>query len=968
MKKKIISLLLCAAIALSLVTPLTASAEVMTSEISVTLELGKKYTDGIIETTNRYDDQYTWMEGAVPGLTFTSVVGKSVGDYDYYMWYYSGVPTTPGTYEVVMQTEDTNHDGYTERTVCKITVKDQPHKSVAHTAFCGEEYSYELKGDEGRFYDAKYAAAEGLEDTGLSLQNYDGKWYVEGEIDQPGHIPYSVWLLYSDGGYKKYVVDLYAAYPRFSASETARTGEDFAHDIEIVDTYYADYFNYSVTSGELPDGLRITNSMDGPMIGGSPTEPGSYVIKLDLHFEDGTVATYTLTLKVECGQHDPEDMWYADDSTHWRFCTICDKGIDEGDHAGGKATCQEKALCEICNEPYGSYGAHDWNGKTCRLCGEIRQDPFSDVPAGSWYYDSVVWAVQKGITSGSGADTFSPGGVCQRAAVVTFLWRAAGSTEPKTTENPFVDVNPSDFYYKAVLWAVENGITNGSDPTHFNPFGVCNRAQVVTFLHRALGAPAPSGDELPFTDVPAGAWFEAAVAWAVENGITNGMTATEFGPNSNCNRAQVVTFMHRALVGNGSQGGPLRVDRQPKSIVLDGAGIYNSSRIECTFDVVVVGGQWPYTYNWEYKENGNWISFHSADSSVDTYGNSATTASLIAQFTPKQLAYDEAKEVRCVITDFSGKTVTSQTAVASFAPLEIETHPTDLNQQGVRTAYCFDVSVKGGYYRDSGYSYQWQQYDPDEAGWVFMDNSESVSGARTESLKIITDEPDPDALYRCKITDDNGTEVFSDYACINPYCVITKEPKNVSTLNGDKAEFSVTAGGGSGIYTYKWQVMLPETSVFVDVAGVYGLEATGTDKAKLSVSLADDSLYEAKFRCVVTDLNGSVAVTRDASLMEEFNVKFRTEDHWNTGGALGKNSFRLYAFADGGSGEYTYTWYKKSVPVGVNMGTYPFAKTDDDDYCVSATARRNYVVVYKCVVSDGNKTEEHEFYLQYANS
>ena len=142
MKKKIISLLLCAAIALSLVTPLTASAEVMTYEEFVTLELGKNYTDGIIYTDNNgtYDED-PWLEGAVPGLTFTSVTGMA-----FHMWSYSGMPTTPGTYEVVMQTADTNGDGYSERTVCKITVEDQPHESesVAHTAFCGDDYSYEL--------------------------------------------------------------------------------------------------------------------------------------------------------------------------------------------------------------------------------------------------------------------------------------------------------------------------------------------------------------------------------------------------------------------------------------------------------------------------------------------------------------------------------------------------------------------------------------------------------------------------------------------------------------------------------------------------------------------------------------------------------------------------------------------------------------------------------------------------------
>ena len=109
-----------------------------------------------------------------------------------------------------------------------------------------------------------------------------------------------------------------------------------------------------------------------------------------------------------------------------------------------------------------------------------------------------------------------------------------------------MDVKPSDFYYDAVLWAVENGITNGADATHFNPMGVCNRAQVVTFLYRTFHSPAVENGNNPFTDVPAGTWYTEPILWAVENGVTNGLSATQFGPNTNCNRAQIVTFLYRA--------------------------------------------------------------------------------------------------------------------------------------------------------------------------------------------------------------------------------------------------------------------------------------------------------------------------------------------------------------------------------------------------------------------------------------
>ena len=190
---------------------------------------------------------------------------------------------------------------------------------------------------------------------------------------------------------------------------------------------------------------------------------------------------------------------------------------------------------------------HDWEGLVCRNCGQSRENPFTDVPEDAFYFLPVLWAVDNGITNGATADTFNPGGDLLRAQVVVMLWRAAGQPEPVSTENPFTDVQETDFYYKAVLWAVESGITNGTSADTFGPMGVTNRAQVVTFLWRYLGQPE-SGGENPFTDVDAAAWYGTPVLWAVENGITNGMSSTEFGVTTNCNRAHMVTFLYRAWI------------------------------------------------------------------------------------------------------------------------------------------------------------------------------------------------------------------------------------------------------------------------------------------------------------------------------------------------------------------------------------------------------------------------------------
>ena len=174
------------------------------------------------------------------------------------------------------------------------------------------------------------------------------------------------------------------------------------------------------------------------------------------------------------------------------------------------------------------------------------KNPFIDVPAGSYYEDAVVWAVEKGITSGTSAVTFDPNGNCTRAQAVTFLWRAAGSPAPKTKVMPFTDVPSGSYYYDAVLWAMEQGITKGTSDTAFSPNASCTRAQIVTFLWRANGSPAVSGNSA-FTDVASDAYYAAAVAWAEKNGVTGGIGNGLFGSGNNCTRAQIVTFLYRAM-------------------------------------------------------------------------------------------------------------------------------------------------------------------------------------------------------------------------------------------------------------------------------------------------------------------------------------------------------------------------------------------------------------------------------------
>ncbi len=174
---------------------------------------------------------------------------------------------------------------------------------------------------------------------------------------------------------------------------------------------------------------------------------------------------------------------------------------------------------------------------------------FTDVQdSNAYYFVPVYWAVEKGITNGTNAELqlFSPDLNCTRGQIVTFLWRAAGSPEPASEENPFSDIAPEDYYYKAVLWAVEKDITNGTTATTFEPSAVCTRGQSVTLIWRYAGSPGNGGDT--FSDVKSGMYYYKSVFWAVQNGVTNGVTPKQFAPDASCTRGQIVTFLYHALL------------------------------------------------------------------------------------------------------------------------------------------------------------------------------------------------------------------------------------------------------------------------------------------------------------------------------------------------------------------------------------------------------------------------------------
>ena len=265
--------------------------------------------------------------------------------------------------------------------------------------------------------------------------------------------------------------------------------------------------------------------------GGDDSDP-TYAIEVGKDIRNGTVTanrryaergdTVTITVK-------PDDGFKLDD------LTVTDKNGKElklTDKGNGKYTFTMPASkVEI----------------KATFVKEVETSPFSDVSTSAYYYEAVKWAQEKGITGGIGNGLFGPNQPCTRAQIVTFLWRAAGSPEPKSMSS-FSDVSADSYYAKAVAWAVENGITTGTGDGKFSPDATCTREQAVAFLYRASGSPAVSGGSA-FSDVAANAYYADAVAWAEKNGVTGGIGGGLFGSRNTCTRAQIVTFLYRAYQG-----------------------------------------------------------------------------------------------------------------------------------------------------------------------------------------------------------------------------------------------------------------------------------------------------------------------------------------------------------------------------------------------------------------------------------
>ena len=361
---------------------------------------------------------------------------------------------------------------------------------------------------------------------------------------------------------------------------------------------------------------------------------------------------------------------------------------------------------------------------------------FTDVPYGHTFYDAVMWAVSEGITGGFADGTFRPGAGCTRGQVVTFLYRAAGEPEVDISNNPFTDVYAGP-YFKAILWAVNEGITGGYSDGTFRPNNTCTRGQIATFLYRAAGEPAVKSMANPFPDVSAGPFYKA-ILWAVENGVTGGFADGTFRPNNTCTRGQVVTFMYRADAATPDTPpttppvddptppvddptppvSELKITKQPKDKTVD----YGKS---AELSVAVSGGVAPYTYKWMI------------DGAVISGATEATYSTT------------EPGKYSCVITDSAGNQIKSSTATVKVnAPtdgtLAIVKNPVGGELTG--SYLSLSITVTGG---KTPYTYAWYKDGQPIAG-------ETRSFCPATSV----------GSYFCIVTDADNSSVMSESAVV----------------------------------------------------------------------------------------------------------------------------------------------------------------------------------------------------------
>jgi len=438
--------------------------------------------------------------------------------------------------------------------------------------------------------------------------------------------------------------------------------------------------------------------------------------------------------------------------------------------------------------------------------------PFKDVPEGAYYEEAVVWAVEKAITTGTSATTFAPKMTCDRSQAVTFLWRAAGSPEPTSAENPFGDVKADAYYYKAVLWAVEKGITSGTGNGKFSPLMKCDRSQIVTFLWRATGNERVEADN-PFSDVSDTAYYAEAVLWAVEKGITTGTGGNKFSPFMICDRSQIVTFLYRAF-------------KEPPHEHIFGEW-KETSPATCTDDGI----------NTRVCECGE-MQTETIPALGHLFGD--WSVSVLPTYD------DEGKDVRSC--NKCGITEERIIPVLIPDPFEIKIQPVSVKADIGDTA-TFMVETTGG---KPSIGYQWQI--------DYGNGFEDISGAIASSYSFTVTEEyrKADAQFRCVAVDALAQRLTSDTVSINYPLWFDYEEKTLAVEPNTINTLSVDPKGGTAPYTYEWEVLY--NNEWVSVSSLDRAEFGMLDGESFEVTVTGHiAEYYDTFRCKVTDSEGMTA-------------------------------------------------------------------------------------------------------------
>ena len=556
---------------------------------------------------------------------------------------------------------------------------------------------------------------------------------------------------------------------------------------------------------------------------------------------------------------------------------------------------------------------------------------FTDVAADAYYAAPVAWAVDKGITNGMTETTFGPDSPCTRGHVVTFLWRAMGKPAPTQTTHSFTDIAEGEYYYDAVLWAVEKGVTTGMSATTFEPASPCTRGQVVTFLWRAMGKPAPTQTTHNFTDVEEGQYYYEPMLWAVEKGVTTGMSATTFEPQTTCNRGQVVTFLFRTPLEDSestepTQGteateatacshaydddmdatcnlcgeereitvAPLTVTRQPQTQV---AALGEA----VSFSVEVSGGKTPYSYQWQYIHNGiqEWL-----DITDWGEGNRSDTITITVQ----TMDTEGGGKYRCVITDAAGKSVTSGEAWVVI-PMEITAQP---------VSAIADYGEKAGFYVDvvggmEPLAYQWQgTYTDDSDGWFDLGSESWVQGYNDSRFYVTASESliAENWRFRCVIRDSFGQELITDSVSVladNSFG-IKKQPENVEIATmGDTITFTVEASGED--LSYHWYSGYYEEDALEFTAEALSSDTySGINTDTLSFMLTEKTLKPEYF-CHIYDSEGNQTGTKSVKVLDAIRTLAIRTQPVNAPVVYSDNTPVTFTVEAVGEG-LTYQWYR----------------------------------------------------------